>query len=260
MKRFFRNIVIKLVAIFVGTEPKVHRIPFGPLKGRYIYLAFHISPRMYLGIDEPWIAELANKFIRSGHVIYDIGAHVGYTSLLFAEKLNGTGTVYAFDILPSTVENYLKKTLAVNEFDNISVHNIGLGQSSQTIKLPVGPTAMTSIYSTSDQKEHIELCQVAPLDQYIREHQLAHPTLMKIDVEGAEIDCLRGGQEIIRKQNPVMFIEFHTLDLLKEGYWLLNSWDYCLTTQDTKIIDPEFLESRQQFHQTVLCLPKGKVQ
>jgi FkbM family methyltransferase len=209
---------------------------------------------MYLGIDEPWIAKLAQSLIKPGDVVYDIGAHIGYTCLLFAQSLAGTGAVHAFEILPSTVE-LLKKTVGANEFNNITVHNIGLGLRTQTVQLAPGPTAMTGIYSAPQEDERTELCKIISLDQYVNENKLPPPSLIKIDIECAEIDCLRGGYELINKYKPKMLVEFHALCLLKEGHQLLESWGYRLIAQDATAINTEQLGLLKSFHKTVLCLP-----
>ena len=101
---------------------------------------------MWFGIDEPWIARLCESQIRQSAVVYDIGAHVGYTTLLFAHYLNGTGVVHAFEILPSTAD-LLRKTVEANDFRNITIHVVGLGAQDTIYELPIGQTAMTSIPS-----------------------------------------------------------------------------------------------------------------
>lgn len=254
LRTLFRDSFVYIARYFWGRKPRVHRIPFGPIKGRRIYIAFEISPKIYLGIHDPWTAKLAKALIKRGDVVYDIGAHIGYTCLLFAQSLVNTGAVHAFEILPSTVE-FLKKTVEVNEFNNIVVHNVGLGLSTQTVRLVAGPTAMTDIYSTPRENEKTESCEITSLDQYVKENILPPPSLVKIDVEGAEIDCLRGGYKLINKYKPNMLIEFHELRLLKEGYHLLESWGYRLIAQNTTVINIKQLEVLRSFHQTVLALP-----
>ena len=259
LKSRFRNTVLEIVTRFIGQEPRIHRIPFGPIRGRRICIAFQTSPRMYLGIDEPWIAKLAQVLINPGDIVYDIGAHIGYTCLLFGQSLAGTGAVHAFEVLPSTVEQFLKKTVEANEFNNIVVHNVGLGLGTQALELPIGTRAMTSIYQTRHEEQKTELCTIVSLDQYVKENRLPPPSLIKIDIECAEVDCLRGGHKLINDHKPIMLIEFHSLDLLREGYRLLDSWGYRLTTEEETVITIEQLETLKSFHQSVLCLPNCSV-
>jgi len=250
--RPIRKIVVGLVTPLAGSEVRVRRLRFGPLRGKNICINFQTSPRTFLGINEPWIAELAKEYIKPGDVIYDIGAHVGYTSLLFAQVLKNTGAVYAFEILKYTTDRFLKKTVEANEFRNIHIENVGLGVSEQTLSLSIGSTAMTSIYGSDEQKQ-LEICQVVPIDRYVQERKIPPPALVKIDIEGAETDCLRGGHQIFNQSKPVMLIEFHSLELLKDGYELLRSWGYRLMIRGGIEVDDKFISRLERFHQTVLC-------
>ena len=251
MKLLLRKLIVAIVSLF-DREPRIHRIPFGVLKGRRIFTTFAISPRMYLGIDEPWIATLASQLVRPGDIVYDVGAHIGYTSLLFA--YNHAGAVHSFEILPSTAQK-LVKTVAANDVDNIvMVHNVGLGSSARTIELAVGPTAMASLYSqSSDQGK--ETCRVTTLDQYVIDNQIPSPRFIKVDIEGAEIEFLEGGKNLINECKPIMLIEFHNLSLLQEGVNLLKNWGYELSTEHGTAPIEEWLQSMKAFHQSVLCMP-----
>ena len=257
VKSRFRDTLVTLVALFVGWEPRIHRIPFGPIKGKRICITFAVSPRMYLGIHEPWVARLAHDLIQPDDIVYDIGAHVGYTSLLFA-SLASTGIVYAFEILPSTVGSFLRKTVESNDVHNIVIHNVGLAASARMIELPIGPTMMTSLVSPPGmQKGATDLCRVVSLDDYVIENKLRLPSLIKIDVEGAEVDCLLGGLKLIRKCLPKMIVEFHSADLLRKGYSILAPLGYTLITPKRTRVDDQMLSNMEQsYEENVLCLPR----
>lgn len=216
-----------------------------------------ISFRMYLGIDEPWVAAVASDIIGPGDIIYDIGAHIGYTTLLFAKMLGGTGSVHAFELLPSTVEEFLTKSVRGNEFKNIHIHPVGLGEREATMELPVGPTYMSTIHFKSG-GEFVEtygrdVCKIVTLDGYATANSIPAPSMMKIDIEGAEVGCLKGARKIIQEHGPKLIIEFHDAELLREGYALLTSWGYKVTAQDGTVMDQSYLNGVKQFHGSVLC-------
>jgi FkbM family methyltransferase len=248
IKRFVR----KSGVLFFGRFPRLHRIPFGPNKGRKIFTSFDISPRMYFGIDEPWIAELTQRHINPGDVVYDIGAHIGYTVLLFTQKVGNTGIVHAFEILPSVAEGFLRKTIEANDFNNVVIHAVGLSNLEQTLELPIGETMMTTLYPRASKGCKTELCKVVRLDDYRVFAHLPMPSLIKIDIEGAEVDCLLGALNIIKKCHPLLIIEFHSLDLLSKGHTILDSLGYVITTQKS-IVDKQFLQNTDRFHESVFC-------
>lgn len=255
-----KNLVRKGGSIIFGHAPHIHRIPFGPIKGWNIFMSFDISPRMYFGIDEPWIAKLAQQYIKPADVVYDIGAHIGYTTLLFLQLVGKSGSVHAFEILRSVAHDYFQRTMDANKVKNAIVYPVGLSKSDQSVELPIGETLMTSLFEVGvPTKRRTELCSIVRLDGFVKREQLPVPSLIKIDIEGAEVDCLLGGLDLIKKHRPVLIVEFHTLDLLSRGHSLLRSLGYFLKTQEYSI-DQQQISKLTSFHQSVLCLPSNPIE
>ncbi len=238
-----------------GSTPRIHRIPFGPNKGLRIYMSFDVSPRMWFGIDEPWLARSALEHIQPGDVVYDIGAHVGYTCLLYAQRVGDEGAVHAFEILPYVEKEFLQRTIGANRFSNIASHAVGLSDRDETLSLPIGETLMTSQHTAAREGQRMETCRVVPLDEYVSKKGLSLPSYLKIDIEGAEINCLTGAERIIRESTPLMMIEFHSIDLLRSGHSLLSQWGYRLVTERGATIDRTMMRELKWFHESVLCLP-----
>jgi FkbM family methyltransferase len=250
----FKQFVRNASAFVFGREPTIHKIPFGPARGWMIFMSIDVSPRMYFGIDEPWLAKLSTQYIQPGDVVYDIGAHIGYTSLLFVQQVGKTGCVHAFEILPSVATKYLKRTIDANRLENIIIHNVGLAEKELEIDLSVGETHMANLYSVKT-GDKTELCKVVSLDQYIEKQGIPLPSMLKIDIEGAEISCLLGGIELIKRCLPLMIIEFHRLDLLRVGYALLHPLGYKLVTEEGSAVDGQMLEGLTHFHESIFCFP-----
>jgi FkbM family methyltransferase len=220
----------------------MHRIPFGPNRGRLIYCSITISPRMYFGVDERWVASLAREHVAPGDVVYDIGAHVGYTTLLFAPQ---AGHVHAFELVPSVADEFLARTVAANALTNVTIHRVGLSDEDRVVELPVSQTMMASL-DRIRQGVRIERCHLVPLDSYAVEQHLPPPSLIKIDVEGAEVHCLRGARELIRRHRPVLVVEFHSRDLLTQGVTLLESLGYRISRRQKAALT---------FPESMLCVP-----
>ena len=251
-----RNFVRKGGALVFGRLPHVHRIPFGPNKGFKIFTCFDISPRMYFGIAEPWIAALVEQYAKSGDIVYDIGAHIGYTSLLFRRSVGETGRVHAFEILPSVAKTFFQRTMEENGFSNVIVHSVGLSNEEQTIQLSMNDTRMAQLSGDNSSQSRSEQCRTVRLDEFISRQGLPIPSLMKIDIEGAEVDCLMGALDTIKARRPVLIVEFHSLDLLRRGHSLLRSVGYELRTRHVEV-DEEYLGRLTRFHESVLCAPRA---
>lgn len=244
-----------ILGIVLGRRLRTRRIPLGPIRGRKIFLSPQISLRMWFGVDEPWIAQLSQQLLRPGDIVYDLGAHIGYTTVLFAHFLAGTGEVHAFEILPSTA-GLLEKTISANGFQNVTIHVVGTGAEKAVYELPVGPTAMTSLLAKKQPGQTTERVKVVRLDDYQQEMALPLPTLIKMDIERAEIDCLRGSLALIKECRPKMIIAFHSKDLLRQGYDLLTSLDYQLHDQGGQLTSEAIQEIQGPFNYSILCLPE----
>ncbi len=252
-----RRTVRKTGSWIFGRSPRIHRIPFGPNRGLRIFMSFDVSPRMWFGVDEPWVARSAQEHVHPGDVVYDIGAHIGYTCLLYAQRVGDEGAVHAFEILPSITENYLQRTIQANPFANITTHAVGLSDQEESLSLPIGETLMTSQGSEGRAGQPMEACRVVPLDTFIARYDLPLPTYLKIDIEGAEVRCLIGAERTIRENHPLMMIEFHSIELIREGHSLLDAWGYKLVTQRGEVMDEPMLRNLNRFHESVLCLPRS---
>ncbi len=238
-----------------GREPRVRRIPFEPLRGHYLCTIFENSPRAFLGIYDPWLVEITQKYIQPGQIVFDIGAQIGYTALLFALRLNNTGAVHAFEILPSTVQRFLEPTVRANRYHNIHIHTVGFYSEEKDFDLPVIVKGMTSISSARKNDAPTERCHVTTIDSFLEKQRLTAPHFCKMDVERAEISCLEGATRLLTMSPPIWVIEFHGIDLLRQGFALLSKFGYTLIDKNNTVLRAEDIERLEHFHDSVICLP-----
>jgi FkbM family methyltransferase len=145
------------------------------------------------------------------HVIFDIGANVGFYSLHWASRITPGGTIHAFEPVPSTFR-WLSRNIALNDLnDIIRTRNFGLGDArgSVSVFLPEfsgsGAASIRNLHPNESSRE-IEV-QLDTLDQYFSSAGLDRLDLIKVDVEGAELFVLQGGRETITKYRPLIFLE-----------------------------------------------------
>ena len=144
------------------------------------------SHLMLEGYWEMWVAEALYDLIRPGMVVADIGANVGYFSLLMAELVGPTGRVHAFEPNPR-LAGLVEKSLLVNGFSRwASIHQTALGdEDGQTVTLVVPPTMPMNAYMLSPGTDHPDGVSV-PLSRLDGREDWQEIQLAKIDVEGAE--------------------------------------------------------------------------
>ncbi|MDB4916597.1 MAG: hypothetical protein JWM95_4241 [Gemmatimonadetes bacterium] len=236
-----KRALVGVATLAFGSKPALHRVPFGPLRGRQLCNSPQISLRMLLGMDEEWVTDIIRRELTSDAVAFDVGAHIGYTTVAMA----GTGaTVHAFELHPATAA-LLECTANANRDLAIHVHPVGLGCARGQIRLPLGETYMTAIRSENGEGA---LCTIETMDAYREQEALPLPDFVKIDVEMAEIDCLNGARETLRHRPPLL-IEFHTGKLLTEGLALLRDMGYTHFVCE----HPEAMAKVRGFCASVIC-------
>lgn len=153
------------------------------------------------GEYEPETTKLIEKEVKEGDVCIDIGASIGYFTLLFAKKVGMNGKVYAFEPTKNQFR-YLKENIKANNYNiQVIAENMGAWSSETEIKLKVNAG-------------NEQICSVMPLD-------LILPTkvdFIKLDVDGAEPEVLKGLEQTI-KNNPQlkMVIEYYPAYIEKMG-------------------------------------------
>lgn len=136
--------------------------------------------------------------------IIDIGANVGISYLLFQNIFEGEYNFYAIEPDSNNVD-LLKKN-----FPSLAIFNVAISNISGQVNFFSSETGITSkIVEGKGETKSISL------NDFVLSNNLS-PTLIKIDVEGAELQVLEGGKEIFAKHKPVVFIEVHEKEFISE--------------------------------------------
>jgi FkbM family methyltransferase len=147
--------------------------------------------------------------VAEGGVVYDIGANVGFFSLLSSRRVGAEGRVYAFEPLPRNVAA-IERSARLNGFTWLEVFAKAAGAASGEAELNlarhIGGAMLASIGSPPDRRGSIPV-EVVAVDDLIRERSLRPPSLVKIDVEGAELEVIRGMEATLRAHRPVLICE-----------------------------------------------------
>ena len=148
-------------------------------------------------------------------VVYDIGANVGIMSLFFAKSVGDSGTVVAFEPHPYSFHR-LSRNIKVNRLRNVRALHVAVGEQRTHLEL-FQPSRHLSA-ATFDRERAVQMqegdiivhtVEVDTLDSLITRYQLPPPNMIKVDVEGFEVNVLLGAGETIRRFKPAWFIEIH---------------------------------------------------
>lgn len=137
--------------------------------------------------------------------IVDVGANFGYLSLVWAQTAARFGRVISFEP-HSQIVGSLKKSIAANKLEGVmTVENSAVGFQNGSVRINRAYTSanMDTQGGTVDSRE----VSLNSLDDYFRDHQIDQCHLIKIDVDGRELDVLRGGEQLIKKLRPLLIVE-----------------------------------------------------
>ena len=163
--------------------------------------------------------QIANE-LRPGDVFYDLGANVGFYTLLAAQRV-AAGNVYAFEPLPRNIE-YLRKHLKLNRVSNAELLELAV---CDVVGIASFQEASNSSVGHLEDGGSTQV-RTATLDSLLLQGKILPPSLIKIDIEGAELLALRGACEAFRRFRPVLFLATHSRELHTECVQLLVSWGY----------------------------------
>lgn len=159
------------------------------------------------GFEEVERAERAfyRAYLRDGMIAFDVGAHVGYLTILFS-KLVGSGAVHAFEPAPAAF-GALRSALAREQASNVIANPLALSDRTGPVRLNCydGPFQAFSTmanrpladYGVDAGPVRPEEVEATTLDAYCQTKDVNRIDLLKIDVEGAELQVLRGAREML---------------------------------------------------------------
>lgn len=153
---------------------------------------------------EPTFTKMVKTNVNKGDIIIDVGANIGYFTLLFARLVGCTGKVYAFEPEPTNFK-ILERNVQVNGFENVILQNTGISDTNGKTKLYLrgkNNIGNNSIFYNSSYSKSVEI-KLQKLDDIINEKT----DVVKIDVDGAEGNVLFGMKNIIEKWRPKIFLE-----------------------------------------------------
>ena len=170
-------------------------------------------------IYEPAETNIIKQEIKKDDVVLDIGANIGYYTLLMADLVGNGGKVFAFEPEPYNFE-LLKKNIEINMYKNVILERKAISNYNKKSNLYLSKdnTGMHRLNESKYCENHIEV-NVIKLDDYFYSNELTNKIkFIKIDVEGSELDVLQGMESILEKNNQItILLEFIPEHLIEHG-------------------------------------------
>ncbi len=174
----------------------------------------------YHGVYEAGTLYVLKECLREGDVFLDVGANIGFISLAAASFVGTSGKVYSFEPLPETFE-MLRTNLSINNITNVGIYNIALGSTKESMpiydndKFGRGSASLMRLNGAQNNGREIS---VDTLDAFISCAKVNNIRMLKIDVEGYELEVLEGAKKLLSHSNaPIICIEYSNIHPIKGG-------------------------------------------
>jgi FkbM family methyltransferase len=163
------------------------------------------------------IHRVIDALVRPGATVVDVGANIGYNTVYAATRVGAAGRVIAIEPAHDNLA-VLHENIATGHLQNVIVHSVAAGRvhEHRDLFLRGEVSAVNSFFPDSVYAEvtGVEHVRVAPLDDLVHED----PSLVKIDVEGAELDVLAGMSRLLQTPSVHLVVEWHVLLQEAAGY------------------------------------------
>lgn len=166
-----------------------------------------ITSALTLGIYEPLETEIVKREIKKGDIVLDLGANIGYYTLLLARLVGEEGKVFAFEPDPTNF-SWLEKNVEMNGYKNVVLIPKAVSNKTGKIRLYLSQRnrADHRIYDSQDGRQSIEI-ETVRLDDYFKDYG-GKIDFIKMDIQGAEGEALQGMSGLLKNNDVKMLMEF----------------------------------------------------
>jgi FkbM family methyltransferase len=188
------------------------QIQHGPSEGLWIRLNPRTGQSVQQGIGEPQVQKALMDHLRPGMTVYDIGANIGFFSLMAARIVGPHGNIISFEADPE-IAGRLRENLARNQFTHAHVEQKAVWSESTTVTFErvdpnTSPDRGLGHVSTSETTVDSITVEAVSLDQYTASHP--QPDFLKCDVEGAEVAVFQGATQLLSGKRTAFLVEMHS--------------------------------------------------
>jgi FkbM family methyltransferase len=173
------------------------------------------------------------ELTETGMIAYDLGASIGYITLLLAKLVGEAGRVFAFEAHPKNVTR-LTENISMNDFGSrVTIVPAAVTASSQPIRFFSGPSSATGKVAGSAGRENLDyrdeiLVDGISIDDFVFRQGNPAPQIIKMDIEGGEVLALPGMFQTLKEVRPTLLIELHGGEAAQTAWQMLTDAGYRL--------------------------------
>jgi len=222
--RFLDQALMSLYGSLI--KDKVVPVEQGPLRGVKLVTGRHTSHAHIKGAYERDVQDAIDGMVRPGDICYDLGASIGYMTLLMARKAK---RVYSFEPAPHAIAE-MERHIAANGMKNVTIVPLPVSDRVRSVRFCLTDAAYGSGIHATETRWPVLNLQTTTLDLFVKDNPF--PDFLKMDVEGEEGAVLDGAQEILARRKTLICCEVHHLDAARSVIGTLERFGYTLTRLD----------------------------
>ncbi len=162
-----------------------------------------------------------SRYLRPGMIVYDVGANAGFYTLLFSKSVGEKGHVYSFEPYPENT-NHLLRHIALNGLKNVTVINAAITNIEKLASFHIAANNSSGFVSNNGALLNVPTLS---MDKFIKDGY-PPPDLIKMDIEGGEIQALEGAKDVLVNTRAIWFIALHNNEARRRCGEMLRSADY----------------------------------
>lgn len=244
---------------------------YAEIHGQKMFVGSDSMALSVLRFYEPYSTEIVTREVKEGQVVLDLGANIGYYTLLFAQLVGGQGKVFAFEPIPELFA-MLNRNVELNSHRNVTT--VRKAVSDRTMKGKIYVSSHRENHNLFDSTDNVGTVEVdmVSLDDYFA-GWAGGIDFVKMDVEGAEALALAGMKNLVRRNRKLKILtEFRPrglkmsgvppqefLEMLSTSGFLLYQIDQW--KRNSKLVRiPDLLKEAERddlYITNLLCLPRG---
>ena len=187
------------------------------------------------------------KLNQTDLTVLDVGANFGYLGAVWADTIAKNGKVLAFEPNKNLFNSITKTVEANTQFTtNFEVHNLAVGASNETITL--NASNFSSNAEAMETAIETYVVSMVTLDSFLNQKGINNVDLIKIDVDGIELDILKGAENLLKQNKAIVIVETNDDERIVDFF---KTFEYSIL--DMKL---EPLNTSEVLPLNIFCVPK----
>jgi FkbM family methyltransferase len=218
-------------------------IPQGLGEGLWMYADMRVELGYARGQHQPWMQDLLKAELKPGDCFYDLGAHSGFFSPIAGRQVGPSCAVLAVEADPENAE-IVRANVARNNWQQVTVLESAVWSASGQVSFAPASEPTQGHVSTG-QPNGLRSVSAVSLDDMVFRDGHRPPSLIKMDVEGAEWDVLQGARRVLAEATPKLLCEIHHPAQSGDIQALLPGYGY--RSQEWEPVDPHYPDYHQLY-------------